>query len=104
MVDAGKEIFIIGGAHGKGVVYENGEVIGIEGYYSAAGADPVPALFLAERMAPGVFDLINITAEEYPEVVVTSDYQLTIRSETVVCFDRRPFSRACSSILQRCGN
>ena len=83
---------------------ENGEVIGIEGYYSAAGADPVPALFLAERMAPGVFDLINITADEYPEVVVTSDYQLTIRSETVVCFDRRPFSRACSSILQRCGD
>ena len=83
---------------------EGGEVIGIEGYYSAEGADPVPALFLADKMAPGVFDLINITADEYPAVAVTSDYQLTIRSETVVCFDRRPFSRACASILQRCGS
>ena len=83
---------------------ENGEVIGIEGFYSAEGANPVPALFLADRMAPGVFDFVNITADEYPEVVVTSDYQLTIRSETVVCFDRRPFSQACSSILQRCSD
>ena len=79
-------------------------MIGIEGFYSAEGADPVPALFLADRLAPGVYDFINITADEYPDVVVTSDYQLTIRSENVVCFDRRPFSRACSSILQRCSD
>ena len=83
---------------------ENGEVISIDGFYSAEGTDPVPALFVADRMAPGVYDFINITAEEFPEVVVAADYQLTIRSESVVCFDRRPFSRACTSVLQRCSN
>jgi hypothetical protein len=83
---------------------EAGAVIAIEGYYSAVGADPVPALFLADRMDDGVYDLINITADDYPDVTVTSDYQLTVRSETVICFDRRPFSQACTTILQRCDN
>lgn len=78
------------------------EVVRIEAYYSAPGADPVPALFRATKTSANVFELVNITADVYPNVAVTSDYLLTLRSDSVVCFDRHPFRRACMSILQRC--
>jgi hypothetical protein len=76
--------------------FDDDETLRIEGYYSAEDAEPVPALFLADRLAANVYDLVNVTADEYPQVVVTSDYQLTIRGESVICFDRRPFRQACT--------
>jgi hypothetical protein len=84
--------------------FDDDGTLRIEAYYSAEDADPVPALFLADRLGPNVYDLVNVTADEYPQVVVASDYQLTIRSASVVCFDRRPVRQACANVLQRCGD
>jgi len=74
----------------------------IEGFYSAAGAEPVPALFSPQQSAPNVYALTNVTAADYPQVHAAADYQVTMKSESVACFDRRPFERACSSVLHRC--
>jgi hypothetical protein len=77
-------------------------VITIDGFYSAAGARSVPALFAFERIDDGSFRLTNITDTEYPNVRVTSDFRLSLRNENVFCFDQEPVAQTCGSIFQRC--
>ena len=77
-------------------------IVVIGGFYSADDEFPVPALFAYEQSEDGGFRLTNITASEYPNVTVTSDYRLTIRGDNVLCFDRQPLGRVCASIFQRC--
>ena len=78
------------------------DVIVIEGFYSADDDHPVPALFAYERTADGVFNLTNITASEFPNVMVTSDFRLSVKGKNVFCFDQEPVGRPCSSIFHRC--
>ena len=83
-------------------VRPDSDVISIEGFYSAPDDRSVPALFAFDSIDKGVFRLTNITDNEYPNVIVTPDFRLTIRNENVFCFDREPVGRTCASIFHRC--
>jgi hypothetical protein len=78
-------------------------VMAIEGFYSAPGAKPIPALFALQRLGEDSFQLTNVTAETYPNVAVTSDYRVSMRNNNVICLDELPVKRICGSIFHRCG-
>jgi hypothetical protein len=76
--------------------------IEIAGFYSADDDAPVPALFEYEDSGDGGFQLTNVTASEYPNVMTAADFRLAIRGDNVLCFDRQPVTQVCGSIFQRC--
>lgn len=80
----------------------DGNIVAIEGFYSAPESAPIPALFDYERLGPDSFQLTNVTAESFPNVVITSDYRISMRTEDVFCLDELPANRLCSAIFHRC--
>ena len=77
-------------------------IVAIEGFYSAPGTAPVPALFDISRLGGDSFQLTNVTADTFPNVVTTSDYRISMRNENVFCLDEIPLGRICSGIFHRC--
>ena len=77
-------------------------IIAIEGFYSLPGAPSVPGLFEYERIADDAFRLVNVTDREFPNVVLTNDYRLSMRNENVLCLDEMPLRQICGAILHRC--
>lgn len=77
-------------------------VLVLEAYYSDDETDPVPALFSIDTSDDGALELSNITADEYPQIRVVSDYRAVMRSPDVMCFDAQPASRDCLRALHRC--
>lgn len=77
-------------------------IVAIEGFYSAPGTTPVPALFDFRRLGRDFFQLTNVTADTFPNVVTTSDYRISMRNENVFCLDEIPVGRVCSGIFHRC--
>lgn len=82
---------------------EDTGILVLESFYSDDDTDPVPALFSIDVDDDGALVLTNVTSHEYPQVMVTSDYRVMMRSENVMCFDAQPAARDCLRILQRCG-
>ena len=82
---------------------EDADIIAIDGFYSAPDDVQIPALFAYERTGETAYRLTNVTADEYPNVVLTSDYRLTMRTDNVFCFDEYPGRVACRSVFHRCG-
>lgn len=80
----------------------DGNVVAIEGFYSAPESAPIPALFDYVRLGPDSFRLTNVTAESFPNVVITSDYRISMRTENVFCLDELPTNGMCSAIFHRC--
>lgn len=78
------------------------DIVAIEGFYSAPETAPIPALFSYDRLGPDSFQLTNVTAETYPNVVITSDYRISMRTDNVFCLDELPTGRKCSAIFHRC--
>ena len=78
------------------------DVLVLEAFYSDDDTDPVPALFSIEISDNGVMELRNITADEYPEVRVASDYRATMKSPDVMCFDAQPAVKDCLRAVHRC--
>ena len=77
-------------------------IVTIENFYSAPGSKAIPALFAYERLDEDAFRLTNITAETYPNVIVTSDYRVSMRSDSVFCLDEYPVNRTCTGVFHRC--
>jgi hypothetical protein len=83
-------------------IRDDSNVLVLESFYSDVETDPVPALFAIEDGDGGAMILTNITANEYPQVKVASDYRAVMKSENVMCFDAQPAARDCLRVLQRC--
>ncbi len=77
-------------------------IVTIDGFYSKPGAEPVPALFGYEQIEDDAFQLVNVTEREYPDVVLTDDYRLSMRNENVFCLDKLPVQQVCSVVFHRC--
>ena len=54
------------------------------------------------RLGRDSFQLTNVTAKSFPNVVITSDYRISLRSDNVFCLDELPLGRICSGIFHRC--
>lgn len=84
-------------------VRDSGDVLQVDGFYSTIGDDvAIPGLFAFAAVGDGVYTLKNITGSEFPNVIVTADFQLSIRNNDVFCFDREPVAAPCGSVFQRC--
>lgn len=79
-----------------------GDVLFIDNFYVAANNKRVPAMFAISHQYGTELILRNITNKRYPEILVTPDYQLSIRGENVLCFDEVPASMFCQRVLHRC--
>ena len=74
----------------------------VDGFYSGSGGPSTPAVFAPETVATGRFRLVDVTSERFPHIPFATDYELTFRSDSVICFDRQPATVACQGILHRC--
>jgi len=77
-------------------------IVVIEGFYSTPGSPQIPALFEFSRIEDDAFQLVNVTDREFPHVVLTNDYRLSMRNENVICLDEMPLRQVCGAIFQRC--
>ena len=78
------------------------DVLVLEAFYSDDETDPVPALFSIDTVDDGAMELTNITADEYPQVRVASDYRAVMKSPDVMCFDAQPAVKDCLRAVHRC--
>jgi hypothetical protein len=77
-------------------------IVIIDGFYSTPDSPQIPALFEYRKIERDAFQLVNVTEREYPNVVLTNDYRLSMRNENVFCFDEMPLRQVCGAIFQRC--
>ena len=70
--------------------------------WTVPGTTPVPALFEYQQVEADAFQLVNVTDREFPNVVLTNDYRLSMRNENVFCLDEMPLRQVCGAIFHRC--
>ncbi len=83
---------------------DGGDVLVMEDFYSGSNGKSVPGVFRIGHNYGREFILHNVTGEQFPDVTLTPNYQLSVRSDRVLCFDEVPATELCARVLQRCGN
>ena len=82
---------------------ENGaDILIMEDFYRADDGQKVAAIFTVNHDYGSELILQNITRQQNPEIAETSNYQLSIRGEDVLCFDEVPARMMCQRVLHRC--
>lgn len=81
---------------------DGGDVLVMDNFYEASNGLKIPAVFSLRHKYGTELVLKNITSSHYPEVTATSDYQLTVRGDDVLCFDEVPATLLCERVLHRC--
>ncbi len=81
---------------------DSADVLVMHDFYTSESGQKVPAVFSVRHQYGTEIVLRNITRSRYPNIGVMPNYQLTIRSDDVMCFDEIPSTSLCQRVLHRC--
>jgi hypothetical protein len=81
---------------------DGADVLVMDDFYTSQSGRKIPAVFSVLHQYGSELMLANITRSRYPDIALTPNYQLSIRSDDVMCFDEVPATLLCQRVLQRC--